>query len=47
MIVTEVLKELDFVMNIIQRAKTLEPLRSDIGYGNCMVCIIWNQVNNL
>jgi len=40
MIVTEVLKELDFVMSIIQRAKTLEPLRSDIGYDIGVVFII-------
>ena len=37
MIVTEVLKELDLVMSIIQIAKTLEPLRSDIGYNIVVV----------
>ena len=40
MIVTEVLKELDLVMSIIQIAKTLEPLRSDIGYDIVVVFII-------
>lgn len=40
MIVTEILKELDFVMSIIQRTKTLEPLKSDIGYDIVVVFII-------
>ena len=41
-IITEILKELDFVMSFIQRAKSSELLKKDSKYVImcCLVCII-------
>ena len=36
-IITEILKELDFVMSFIQRAKSSELLRKDVKYVNINV----------
>ena len=38
-IITEILKELDFVMSFIQRAKSSELLRKDAKYVNIVCCV--------